>query len=110
MTRQRHQPDTFPEQPEKDFQESLIELLALAGWPRELIYHTLRSDGARAGFPDIVAVKPAAGRLLVAELKRDSGRLSADQQRWVDALGEVKHFDVKVWRPRDLDEIARFVR
>jgi hypothetical protein len=108
MTRQTI--EGLPEQPEQDFQEQLIELLVLNGWPRELIYHALRSEGSRAGFPDIVAVKPSARRLLIAELKRDSGKLSADQQRWIDALQEVRYFDAKVWRPRDLDEIARFAR
>ena len=100
----------LPEQSEGDFQDSLLKLLKLNGWPEELIYHTFDSRRSRAGFPDIVAVKPTDGRLLIAELKRNSTTLSSEQSVWIEALKLVRHFDVRVWRPRDMDEIVRTIR
>jgi hypothetical protein len=98
------------EQAEAEFQDSLLKLLKLNGWPEELIYHTFDSRRSRAGFPDIVAVKPSDGRLLIAELKKDSGTLSPEQRGWIEALQAVRYFDVRVWRPRDMDEIVKLVR
>lgn len=110
MTARRQPAIVLPEQPEDDFQDSVISLLKMAGWPPELIYHTFDSRRSRAGFPDIVAVKPSDGRLLIAELKRDSANPTPAQQRWLDALDTVRHFDVHLWRPRDTDKIVRTIR
>jgi len=81
-------------------------------------YHTLRSTGSEAGFPDLVAVRPP--RLLFVELKTDSPRsqLSSAQREWADDLEAVAdevalyHPDGRrllewyVWRPRDRDLIT----
>jgi hypothetical protein len=37
--------------------------------------------------------------VLIRELKSDRGRLAAEQQAWLDALGPLGG----VWRPRDRD-------
>ena len=64
------------------------------------------------GFPDIFAIHPIRG-LLVAELKTESGLVSAEQYDWLDDLS--RHLPppdnphaasrVHLWRPRDADAI-----
>jgi len=71
------------------------------GW---LTYHTFRSDRSEPGFPDLCMVRD--GRVVFAELKSEKGRVTRAQQMWLDAL-EGTGVEVFVWRPSDLDGIAR---
>jgi hypothetical protein len=84
---------------EAAWQAQVIELAKLHGWR---VYHTYDSRRSNAGFPDLVCVKP--GRLIVAELKRDGGRLTAEQQAWLAAF-EAAGIEAWVWRPRDIAEV-----
>lgn len=69
------------------------------------------------GFPDIVAVR--AGRLIFAELKRESEKLSDGQEAWLRELqgcaqgliGEAPEFYSYIWKPSHLlsGEIARIL-
>jgi hypothetical protein len=72
------------------------------GWRR---YHTWLSKHSPAGFPDEVLVR--GGRLVFAELKSAKGKLSADQEAWLEELRAVPGIEIYVWRPEDMDEIAR---
>jgi hypothetical protein len=83
----------------------LLDTFALAGW---LTYHSRRSDlgvvqgtGAR-GLPDIIAVQPDTGELVVIECKAENGRLSHEQFAWVWALRSAGVRTV-VARPADYD-------
>jgi hypothetical protein len=99
---------------EKDFQKLVINLAQGSGW---LVHHALPSMNKRGvwathelgdhGFPDLVLAHPT-GRVIFAELKSDKGKVSPLQSRWITALqqGAVVH----VWRPADLDWIARYLR
>jgi hypothetical protein len=49
-------------------------------------------------------------RLLFAELKREKGKLSAEQEAWLEDLRRVPGVEVYVWRPGDMDEIAQVLR
>ena len=51
------------------------------------------------GLPDLVIAKN--GRVLLAELKTDTGRLGPGQQDWLDALGPHG----RLWRPRDWNDV-----
>lgn len=51
------------------------------------------------GFPDLVLAKP--GRLILAELKAQRGRLSAEQVVWRGVLDLVPAVEVYEWRPVD---------
>lgn len=96
---------------ERGFQRAVTELLTLAGWRWHAIKpartpdgkYLVRQDGD-PGWPDLVMVR--GERLLFRELKTDAGRLTADQQLWLDALRAAGQ-DAGVWRPRDWDGIER---
>lgn len=75
-------------------------LAPMLGW--RLVYHTLRSKGSQAGFPDRVLVRD---RVIFAELKRDDGKPSPAQKEWLDGLAAAGA-EAYLWRPADLNEIA----
>jgi hypothetical protein len=70
------------------------------GW---FSYHTLRSRGSRAGYPDRTLVRD---RILFVELKREKTGPTDEQVEWLDKLATAGG-EVYLWRPSDLDEIAR---
>lgn len=92
----------------------------IPGW---LAYHTWNSQHSQAGFPDVVAlgVRNGWALLVLAELKTERGTVSLAQRAWLQALttfaqiantaavraGARFRVVVKVWRPRDWDEIVR---
>lgn len=51
------------------------------------------------GAPDLILAK--AGRVLLVELKTRTGKVSAAQTLWLDALGEHG----AVWRPGDQEQV-----
>jgi hypothetical protein len=63
--------------------------------------------GDGAGFCDLVMVKP--GRLIFAELKSETGRLTEEQTHWIATLREAGA-EVWVWRPSDFDQIVAVLR
>lgn len=73
------------------------------GW--RLCYHTLHSKGSQYGFPDRVLVRD---RVIFAELKREQGKPTDTQREWLDALASAGA-EVYLWRPSDLDEIAKIL-
>lgn len=68
------------------------------GW---LFYHTFDSRGSEPGFPDVVATN--GKRLLFAELKSASGKLTIEQTQWIELL-KLAGIDARVWRPKDMHE------
>lgn len=90
---------------EDEWQQTVVELAQLLGY-RVAHFRAARTrkgwrtpvaaDGA--GFPDLVLVRH--GRLVVAELKSNSGRVTPEQQAWLDAL-TAAGVEAHVWRPRD---------
>lgn len=84
---------------EKPFQTRVIQLAKFHGF--ELVYHTHNSQRSAPGFPDLVMVSTRHNRVLYRELKRTVGKVSADQQAWLNALAATGQ-DVGVWRPADL--------
>jgi hypothetical protein len=68
------------------------------GW---FVYHTYDSRRSEPGFPDLTMVHSG---VVFAELKTDKGRLTADQEAWLERLRSAGA-EVYVWRPRDLDEV-----
>src|SRR4051812_49060688 len=89
---------------EKSFMNTVVQYARLNGW---LVYHTFDSRRSAPGFPDCVLVRD--GVVIFAELKTDAGKLTADQEEWLDALREAGEF-VRVWRPADWPDIERLLR
>ncbi|HUY79901.1 MAG TPA: VRR-NUC domain-containing protein, partial [Ktedonobacterales bacterium] len=91
---------------EKDFQAAIIELATLLHWK---CWHDYDSRKNTPGFPDLVLCKPAVngmpGRLIMAELKTDVGRVRPEQREWLAALAGVPGVLACVWRPRDFAAI-----
>src|SRR5690242_3351592 len=92
---------------EAGFQAWVIERAGHFGFEA---WHDHDSRRNRRGLPDLILVRPAKagrpGRLIFAELKRQRGRLSVEQQVWVAMLATCP-CEVYVWRPSDRTEIER---
>lgn len=95
-------------QSEADFQAELLSVARIGKW---WWYHTYNSKRSPKGFPDLVLVR---GREMVfAELKSETGKLTAEQKRVLPMLELVSnhnpHVYVFLWRPSDLPEATKFL-
>jgi len=82
--------------PEKDLLASVREMAVTLGF---LVYHTHDSRRSEGGWPDVAIA--GHGRLLVRELKRQSGVVTPEQKVWLAPLADAG-VDAGVWRPIDL--------
>jgi hypothetical protein len=80
--------------------DQLHDFAQLCGWRW---FHPFDSRRSEPGWPDIVLCRPP--RLILAELKSDSGKLSPAQARWLDLFTRCPGVEVYLWRPRDWDQI-----
>lgn len=100
-------PAALADMAEKEWDHQLFGardgLATTLGWT--LRYHTLRSKGSRSGFPDRVIVRE---RIIFAELKREKTGPTDDQIEWLDKLA-AGGGEVYLWRPSDLEEIAKIL-
>lgn len=107
----------LPPMSEAAFQRQVTGLAQLLGWHwahfrpgrTERGWATPVSGPIGAGFPDLVLARPRDGRLLFAELKRDGGRTTPQQEAVLDVLRQ-SGAEVRVWRPSDIDAIAEELR
>lgn len=98
---------------EADFQTYVIDLAHLYKW-RVAHFRTARTEkGWRTpvsadgkGFPDLVLVRD---RVIYAELKSDSGRLSSEQEAWLEDLAAAGA-ETYVWRPSDRTAVEAALR
>ena len=82
------------EETEASFQSRILRLGRQHGW---LCYHTRDSRGSAEGFPDLVMVRE---RIIFAELKTRTGKLTAEQERWLTMLSTTQsRVEVYCWRP-----------
>lgn len=88
---------------ERDFAQLVADTARLNGWR---VYRTWSSKHSPAGFPDLCMARDD-GRLLFAELKRESGKPTAAQRDWLAALATVAGVEVWLWRPSDWPAIER---
>lgn len=102
---------------EREFQRQVTELAALLGWH---VAHFRPAQTARgwrtpvqgslgAGWPDLVLVRVRDRRLVFAELKSETGRVSSRQAE-VHGLLEAAGHPVNLWRPADIEAIAEALR
>ena len=100
---------------EREFQRAVVELARMMGWR---VHHTrpalTRAGEWRtpiqgdAGFPDLVLCRPP--RLILAELKRVGGKLTAEQQAWLEALQACAGVECYLWTPADWETIIDALR
>lgn len=88
---------------EKDLREQIRDLCKVFGWK---FYFTWLAIHSPKGFPDLVLRKPP--RLIFAELKRETGKLTSAQEEWQQDLKECGQ-EVYVWRPSDFEKIAEIL-
>jgi phage shock protein PspC (stress-responsive transcriptional regulator) len=117
---------------EAQFQGQVTGLAQLLGWhwvhvgygPRlnrsgGVARYTTPTTGTMAkGWPDLVLVRPRDRRLIFAEVKRETGTTSPEQESVLSVLRglcgpigvafnlDVAVVEVFVWRPSDIDTIA----
>jgi hypothetical protein len=87
---------------EAEFQQRVMDAARMAGW---MCVHFRPAKSQRGrwvtpmagdkGFPDLVLAKD--GRVLLAELKTDKGKPTAEQQAWLAAVGGHG----RLWRPEN---------
>tara|TARA_R100000306_G_scaffold38814_1_gene38551 strand:+ start:747 stop:1142 length:396 start_codon:yes stop_codon:yes gene_type:complete len=90
--------------PERDLQRNVQELARAYGWTD---WHVLRSKGMRAGFPDLVLIRPPD--LVWVELKSEKGRLSPAQKEMHEMLRACGQ-QVYLWYPGNEEEIMEVLR
>jgi hypothetical protein len=90
---------------ERQFQAKVEAYAKLCRW---LTFHATISQFSTPGWPDLVLT--LNGRLVIAELKAEKGRVSPAQRRWLEHLDLVPCAQVFVWRPSDWPAIERVLR
>jgi hypothetical protein len=88
---------------EADLREQIRDLCKLFGWK---MYFSWTSIHSPRGFPDLVLVNPELKRTIFAELKDDKKQPTPEQLEWLEAL-EAAGQAVFLWRPRDIETIAK---
>ncbi len=99
---------------ETQFKNSIIDIATRYGW---FVHHDLPAMNRRgkwathiqgnSGFPDLVLLNDR-GVLVFAELKTDIGRLSKQQEQWLDRLDKTQVINM-VWRPNQMPTIIKFL-
>ncbi len=102
---------------EKQFQRQVEDLAHIYHWKIAHFRPAMTKHGWRTavsgdgfGFPDNFIIHPQTGRLIIAELKSQDGRLSPAQKDWLDWCRAVPGIEVYVWRPDDIDDIVNILR
>lgn len=94
---------------EHHWQKIVTQIMDTYGWtwwhaPDNRPGRNGRVQNVRPGLPDLIAVR--GKRLIFAELKRETGRTTPEQDDALAKLGET-HAETYVWRPRDREEVLR---
>lgn len=94
---------------EADYQSMIVARAEALGW---LVHHD-RGDyrqciAGQPGFPDLVMAR--CGRVVFAEIKSATGKVSKAQTKWLTELGYLGESDapieVYLWRPADWPQVV----
>lgn len=95
---------------ERDWQTHVLKIADLKGWK---YYHPPdnrpvngRIQKVVSGYPDLCLIK--GSRMIFAELKREKGIVSPEQQEWIAAIKGCG-IEVYVWRPSDLQSLVEIL-
>ena len=111
-----------PKITEAAFTAQIIELAQTFGWKtfhaRPGMTSRIGKDGKAvwvtpvqgdgAGFPDLVMVR--LSRLIFAELKSETGKVSPAQAEWFALLQATGKAEVYTWKPSDWETIVEILR
>jgi hypothetical protein len=98
---------------EHDFSTQVESLLEMFGWvwvhfrPARTLHGYRTPFSGKPGYPDYYAVReihPDEFQRYHFELKSEKGKLTDDQKEWVRLTNAF------VWRPSQLEEIAKILR
>jgi len=105
---------------EADFLKSVIDLAHAYKWKVIHFRSALRKDGTYqtpvqgdgVGFPDLILVRE---RVIFAELKSETGKISEAQVEWITALNvatqeKMSGGNTYIWRPSDWDQIVEILK
>ena len=84
---------------EKDFLSQVKDLAKIYHWR---LYHPFLSKWSERGYPDITLVRPP--RIIFAELKRETGKLTSSQEEWGELLRGCPGVEYYCWRPGQFDD------
>ena len=90
---------------EEQFESQIRDLAKIYGW---LYYHPFLSKWSERGWPDVALCRPP--RLILAELKTETGKVSPYQEKWLDALRQCEGVECFLWRPVDIEKIVGILR
>lgn len=92
---------------ENEFLKLVCDYALLNHWE---VYHVPDSRRVTsAGFPDLVLARN--GRVIFAELKTETGKMSKAQARWRDMIvGLDHHNEFFLWRPSDWGQIEEVLK
>ena len=105
---------------ESDFLNTIIEYAQLRGWlcahfrsvkvQRQdgSVYYQTPVQAEGKGYPDLCLVR--GDRLVFAEVKAISGRVSQEQKEWLEALTHTGKCEVYVWQPNDWDKVEDILK
>ncbi len=97
--------DAAVQQTERAFMQAVLDYARLTGWKS---FHPFDSRRSTAGYPDLTLCR--RGRIVFAELKTETGRVSPHQRGWIAELEQVEGIEVYVWRPGSWPEIEEVLR
>lgn len=89
---------------EREIQREITNAAETYGWNW---YHANQPLRDRAGFPDLVLIRPP--KLLICELKSKRGRVSPQQAEWIEDLTACG-VDARIVRPDDLEAVLTILR
>lgn len=97
---------------EKELRRAVMDMARMFGWSA---FHQPDSRHmiGDPGFPDLCLMRAGdPPRLVFAELKTMTGRLSAGQVEWLGTLSDLKESETYIWRPTDwfdgtIEEVLR---
>lgn len=100
---------------EQAWQRTVTEAAELHGWVVCHVRRTISGHGkgwvtgtTLKGWPDLTLLRPP--RIVFAELKSATGRVSAEQQAVLDLLDGCPGVETYVWRPDDWDDVVAVLR
>ena len=95
---------------EKQFQQQIVDLARRSGW---ICFHPYDSRRSTAGYPDLTLARIGTTpemtwrtELIFFEVKKQTGRTTDAQAKWIALLRHVPGVVARVVRPSDWDEIV----